>query len=429
MKYLRNPVVNRYLFNSTWMLSEQLLRIISAVFVSIYIARYLGPERFGVLSYVLAVASFLIATARLGMDAVLVRELVRKPEIYDHLMGTAFWLMLITAALCFLVTAVGINAVEDDFEVKAYVLIVSCSCFFTAFLVGDYSFQAEVKAKYSTICKSLALFVMSLAKLLMVYLECELFWFVLASLVDHVLLAVLLLAMLLARRRISFFRYFRIGLVGGLLKSAWPMVLSSISILIYSRIDQLMIRKMLGMHEVGIYSAATRVYEAWMTLPFVISVSLLPLIIKAKERNEEEYHRRLEHLFRALIWLSIFAAVIVSFSSEWLMVFAFGEAFREAAPVVNIVMWTSIFAAIGSVSARYFNVENMERKFALRTILAAFLNIILNLLLIPKMGVVGAALATLLCTFFANYLMDWFDRDLQTLLRIKHRAVFGHLLR
>jgi len=428
-KTLNNPIVKRYMFNSSWMLAEQTLRIISAVFVGIYIARYLGPEQFGVLSYVLAIAAFIMAIARLGMDAILVRELISKPERRDQLMGTAFWLMFMAAAICYLLVLIGLYGVDEQLEVKLYMAVVSIGGFFTAFLVGDYSFQAEVKAKYSTICKSVVLLAMSLVKLMLIFMGAELVWFVVASLADHILLAFSFVAMLMARRNLAFFRFFDFTLARELLRSAWPMVLSAIAVLVYMRIDLVMIRNMLGMHEVGLYSAATRIYEAWMTLPFVISVSLLPLIINAKEGSEEEYHRRLTQLFRILIWSSFCAALVVNLASEWLMVLAFGEAYRASAPVVGIVMWTTVFAAIGSVSARYFNVEHMERKFALRTALAALLNVVLNYLLIPTMGILGAALATLLCTFFANYLMDWFDRDLRTLLRIKHRAVFGHPLR
>lgn len=426
---LSSPTVKRYLFNSSWMLAEQMLRIVSAVFVGIYIARYLGPEQFGILNYVLAISAFIMAITRLGMDAILVRELVNRPQCHDQLMGTAFWLMLVVATVCYLLMLVGLYSIDEQMEVKLYIAIVSISCFSTAFFIGDYFFQAEVRAKYSAICKSSVLFLMSLVKLMLIFMGAELVWFVIACLADHLLLALSFIAMLMARRNLMFFRCFNFSLARELLRSAWPMVLSAIAILVYMRIDQVMIRNMLGMQEVGLYSAATRVYEAWMILPFVMSVSLLPLIINAKERGEEEYHRRLTQLFRVLIWSSFCAALIVSLSSEWLMVLAFGEAYRASAPVVGIVMWTTVFAAIGSVSARYFNVEHMERKFALRTALAALLNVALNYLLIPVMGILGAAFATLFCTFFANYLMDWFDRDLRTLLRIKHRAVFGHPLR
>jgi O-antigen/teichoic acid export membrane protein len=124
--------------------------------------------------------------------------------------------------------------------------------------------------------------------------------------------------------------------------------------------------------------------------------------------------------------MSALAAIVVSVISEPLMVIAFGEAYRESASVVSIVMWTAVFASMGSISARYFNVERMEKKIALRTALAAFMNVGLNLVLIPRYGINGAAIATLLCTIFANYLMDWFDKDLRDLLAIKHRALFGH---
>lgn len=213
-----------------------------------------------------------------------------------------------------------------------------------------------------------------------------------------------------------------------MLKSAWPLVLGAIAIQIYMRIDQVMIRSMLGLHEVGIYSAAVRVYESWAIVTAIVTVSLLPAIVKLKQGDEASYHKGLAQLFGLVIWMSVLAAAAVSLLSENLMVIAFGDAYRSAAPVVDIIMWTAVFAAMGSVSARYFNVEKMEKKFALRTALAALVNVGLNFLLIPIYGIEGAAIATLACTFFANYLMDWFDRDLKSLLRIKHRAMFGRSL-
>lgn len=420
----KSPVVKRYLLNTSWVMAEQVLRIISAVFVGIYIARYLGPENFGILSYSLSIAAFVMAISRLGMDAVLVRELVNKPERHSQLLGTAFWLMLATAVLCYTILLIGLYFLDEQDNVKNYVAIIAAGCFFSVFLVGDYFFQAEVKAKYSAICKTLVLFAMSLGKIWLIFIGADLTWFVIASLLDYVFLGVIFFIALVLGRGVDFLKFFDWETAREMLRSSWPMVLSAIAILIYMRIDQVMIRSMLGLHEVGIYSAATRVYEAWMTLPFVLSVSLLPLIINAKKKSEEEYHRRLIQLFRVVMWLSILAAFIVTVVSEKLMVLTFGEAFLESAPVVAVVMWTAVFAAMGSVSARYFNVEHMERKFALRTILAALLNVALNLFMIPIYGVIGAAWATLICTLFANYLMDWFDKELRVLLKLKHRAFF-----
>ena len=408
------------------MLAEQFLRILSGVFVGIYVARYLGPEQFGMLSYVLAISAFILSTARLGMDSVLIRELINAPEKNKELMGTAFWLMMLAALACYIVAALGISLMDEVSSIKIYAYIVSASAFFTSFLVIDYYFQSQIKAKYSAICKTLTLLSLSLIKLGLIFTGAELLWFVITSLIEHVVLAALLLFAITKARDISFLKHFNLDDAKSMLKSAWPMVLSAVAVLIYMRIDQVMIRNMLGLHEVGIYSAAVKIYESWIVLPYIITISLLPVIVRLKQSDEISYQHRLTQLFRLVIWMSVVAAVVVSLISEPLMVIAFGEEYRASAAVVNIVMWTAVFASIGSVSARYFNVEKMEKKIAVRTALAAVINVALNLALIPNYGINGAAIATLACTFFANYVMDWFDKDLRLLLKIKHRALFGH---
>lgn len=405
-------------------MAEQLLRILSGVFVGIYVARYLGPEQFGVLSYVLAISAFMLGVARLGMDAVLVRELVNSPEKNNQLMGTAFWLMLLAALACYIVAALGISLIDEVSSIKFYAYIVSASTFFTSFLVIDYFYQSKIKAKYPAICKTLTLLLMSIAKLGLIFASADLFWFAVAALLDHVVLAALLSFAVVKTHTVNFLKYFSLDDAKSLLKSAWPMVLTALASMIFMRIDQVMIRSMLGMHELGIYSAAVKVYESWIILPYVITISLLPAIVKLKQGDEQNYHRKLCHLFRVVIWLSVLAAIIVSLLSTPIMTIAFGSRYTQSASVLSILMWTAAFASMSSVSARYFNAENMEKKIALRTAIAAAANIGLNLLLIPQYGIKGAAIATFSCVFFTAYAMDWADKDLRILLKLKHRAIF-----
>lgn len=425
----KNDYFRRYFFNSSWMMAEQFLRILSGVFVGIYIARYLGPEEFGVLSYVLAIATFMMAISRFGMDAILVRELVSTPEKEQLLMGTAFWLMVVAALGCYILVGAVIWSTAELVSVKIYTSIIALSTIFTSCSVVDFYFQSQVKAKYSAACKSVTLFLMSVVKLYLIFIQADFIWFVFAFLMDYAVLGLVFIVAAFYGKGCGFLKLFSWSDAKEMLKSAWPLVLGAVAIQVYMRIDQIMIRNMLGLHEVGVYSAAVRIYEAWAIVTAMITVSLLPAIVKLKQGDEENYHKRMTQLFRLVIWMSVFAAIAVSLVSEQLMVLAFGEEYRESAPVVDIIMWTAVFAAMGSVSARYFNVEKMEKKFALRTALAALLNVGLNFLLIPIYGIKGAAIATLSCTFFANYMMDWFDRDLKLLLRIKHRAMFGHPLR
>lgn len=415
-----------YFFNTSWMLFERFVRIISGVFVGIYVARYLGPEQFGIFSYVLAIAAFVTVISCVGMDSILVRELVNRPQKKQEMMGTAFWMMMFAALLIYVFTAIVIWNMDEISSIKVFASIVTVSAFFTPFLVIDYYFQSQISAKYSAICKSFTLLLVSVIKLYLIIIEADLFWFMITVLIEHTILAVMLLVTFFIKsEKLSFYKSFSSTQAGQMLKSAWPMLLASVAVLIYMRIDQVMIRNMLSLHDVGIYSVAVKLYEAWIMLPFIITMSLLPAIAKLKQGDEKHYHKRLTQLFRLIFWLGLVALVFSFFFNELIIVFAFGEEYRSSSTVMNIIMCAAIFVSIGSISARYFSVEKMEKKIALRTIFAAIVNVVLNLILIPEYGIKGAAFATLVCTFVANYLLDWFDKDLKQLLEMKHRAIFG----
>lgn len=404
-----------------------MLRIVSGVFVGIYIARYLGPEQYGMLSYVLSICAFVLAIARMGMDATLTRELVEvgvsaiKTKV---LMGTAFWMMNAAALLCYLATTLVFFGLDETHEIKLYIVIVCASAFFTSFLSIDYFFQSQIKAKYSAICKSLALLASSVFKLVLIFNEAEIIWFVIASVFDHAVLSLFLLYAAHSTQKLSFIRHFSCAVARKMFHSAWPMMLTAVASLVFMRIDQIMIRNMLGLHELGIYSAAVKVYESWIILPYVISISLLPAIVKLKQGDETNYQRRLCQLFRFVIWLSALAAIIVTLFSTSIMTIAFGIEYVSSASVLSIVMWTAIFTSMSSVSARYLIVEKMERKIAVRTFFGAVANIALNIIMIPAYGIEGAAVATFICVLFIAYIMDWLDKDLVTLRLIKRKAIF-----
>lgn len=415
--------MRRYIFNSSWMLAEQLLRIVSGVFVGIYIARYLGPESFGILSYVLAIAAFAIAISRLGMEAVLVRELVTKHEAQSIIMGTAFWLMVAAGAASYIIILVTIKLTDETKPISTYALMVATSAAFTSFLAIDYKFQANLKAKLSTICKVTTLAIMSSVKIVLVVFEMKLIWFVVASIIDHGLLALLLTSTMWRKQGLGFMTKFEKTTAITMLRSAWPMVITAVAGMILMRTDQVMIRNMLGLSQVGIYSAAVRIYESWIMLPYILSVSLLPAIIKLRQGEEDNYKKGLTKLFSLTIWVSIIAAIFITLTGEKIISLTFGESYIESGPILTILMWAAVFSSINSLSARYFSVEHMERKILSRMLIAATLNVFLNYLLIPKFGIKGSAYATLISMFISSYALDWFDKDLKKLLKIKNRAI------
>ncbi|HEY0924865.1 flippase [Rheinheimera pacifica] len=422
-----NKSIVRYGRNSAWMMAEYSLNLISGVFVGIYVARYLGPEQFGALSYALAIVTIFMAISRLGMESILVRDISKNPLQRQAYMSTAFGIMWIAAVIVFTLLSAIIYFLEVDFNARLYVWIIATSILFQTFLVIDYNFQAQVQAKFSSISKSLSILLSVSVKIYLVYMQADLLFFAIAYAIDNFFVALALLVMHLHKRQINFLKGFDLKLVKPLLSSAWPMILAGLSAMLYMRIDQIMIKNMLDTHQLGLYSAATKIYEGWIIISVVFSLSLLPAIVSLKAESNSRYESGLSKLLALLFWICFAFAVITTIYNQELIIITYGPQFISSSSVLIVLIWAAMFNAIGSVSARYLTVESMEKKIAIRTFLGLFLNLALNLFLIPKYGIEGAAYATLITVFFINYIINFFDKELRQLRRICNNAIFLRL--
>ena len=405
-------------------MAEYGLRVISAIFVGIYVARYLGPEQFGTLSYALAIVSIFMAVSRLGMESILVRDIARYPEKSETYMGTAFGLMIIAAIAGMVVLGTLVYFLESDLQIKIYILVMASSLLFQTLLVIDYNFQAQVKAKFSSIAKSIALAISSAVKIYLVWIQADLYAFAIAYAFDNLAIAIVLIAMHLAQKQPGFIFRFNIHLIKPILSSAWPMLLSAVAFMLYSRLDQLMIRYYLDMHQLGVYASALKIFEGWVMIPFIIMVSLIPMITKYKDHKKSEYRLKLVYLFRLFFIVGILFATLATLFSENIILHTFGLQFIEGAPVLVIFMWASIFTTLGTITVRILVIEGLEKKVLKITSTGLLLNIVLNTVLIPQYGISGAAIATLLSLFSAYYLFDYFDHDLKFIFEIKNKAMF-----
>lgn len=413
----------RYLKNSAWMLTEYALTVISGIFVGIYVARYLGPEQFGMLSYALAIVSIFMPLGRLGMESVLVRDISKYPLQRQAYMATAFGIMWVAALIILTMLGGLVYFFESDSNIQVYIWVIASGILFQTFMVVDYNFQAQVKAKYSSIAKSIALCFSGVLKIYLVWIQADLLKFAVAYTLDFMFVAFMLVAMHLHKKQINFLKGFDKKLVKPLLISAWPMILAAMAGMLYMRVDQVMIKNMLDVEQLGLYTAATRIYEGWITIPVVLSLSLLPAIVNLRYKSVIDYEAGMSKLTAMLFWICVFFAVFMTFFSELFISLTFGADFISSENVLIILVWAAMFNAIGSVSVRYLTVEGMEKKIAIRTFVGLVINIILNSILIPVFGIEGAACSTLITIMFVNYFMNYLDRDLKQLRRICNNAM------
>jgi O-antigen/teichoic acid export membrane protein len=404
-----HPGFRRYFANTSWMFAEQILRMVAGLLVGIWVARYLGPEQFGVFSYAIAFVSLFSSIAKFGLGTIVVRDLVKKPEQRDSYLGTAFWLKLIGAILMLGIVAITMQLTTSDHLTNLYILFIASGAIFQSFEVVDFYFQSQVLSKFVSICKMTQLLISSILKLYFVFTGADLIWFVLITLFDQFTLALSLYLAYRYQKLGSFYRHFNMMLAKQLLKDSWPLIFSGLVVMIYMRIDQIMIKEMLGEREVGLYSAAVRISELWYFIPAIITTSLFPSIVNAKKISEKLYYSRLQRLYTVLVWSSIAIALPMTFLSESLITLLYGDTFENAGDVLMIHIWAGVFVSLGVASGAWLTSQNLQNHAFYRTFFGAVINVIMNLVLIPIYGMIGSAIATVIAQMMAALLFDLFS--------------------
>lgn len=415
----------RYFKNIAWMISEQIFRIVAGVFVGIWVARYLGPEQFGIFSYALAFAAIFGIVAKLGLDAVLVRELVNHPEQRDILLGTAFWLKIFGAFIVMGLLAATVPFISHDNDVKLYVIIIAAGFIFQGFEVVYFYFQSQVQGKVISVCKMFQLGLSSIVKVFLVWIHAELICFVVVNLFDSVSLAISYAVAYRVHNKMNFYNRFNFSVAKSLLSASWSLIISSVAIIIYMKIDQVMIKNMLGPEDVGYYAAAAKLTEAWLFLTTITTSSLFPAILNAKKIDAYLYQERMVNLYRFLLLTSISLSVLTTIFSDKIILFTFGASYALSSDILCIYTWSNIFVFLNNASWQWYLAENIQKKALVRIVGGAMFNIVFNIVFIHLYGLKGAALATLVSYSIVAYWGNLFSKETVLNFKLQNRALFS----
>jgi O-antigen/teichoic acid export membrane protein len=386
----------RYFTNISWMFAEQVLRMLAGLGVGVWVAKYLGPGQFGILSYVLACVAIATSIARFGLDSILVRDLVRDPQRRDAILGTAFWLKVASSLVSLAALLAVIRISSDDRTILIYAFIIGLGMVVQPSEVIDYYFQSRVLTRFVSICRLAQLGLSCALRLYLILSGAGLFGFVVASLFDQVALAVALYLAYRYQKIGRFFMCFDWPTARQQLRDAWPLVCSAVMIAVYMRIDQVMIRTMLGNTALGIYSAAIKLTEVWYSVAMVITTAIFPAIVSARKAGEQLYESRLQLLYGGMSWLGIAIALPISVLSGWLIRLLYGPAYAAAGNVLAISIWTIVFVNLLVSVGQFLIAENRTLFAFLRNALGMATNVGCNFVLIPRYGAVGAATSSLL---------------------------------
>lgn len=425
-KILCRPRLIGILSNTVWLFSDRVLRMGVGLIVGVWMARYLGPEQFGLLSFAMAFVALFGAVASLGLQGIVVRDIVRDPALAPEILGTGFVLQLLGGLAAFVLVTVAIAYLRpDDATARLMVAILGAALVFRALDGVRYWFESQVQSKYVVWAENAVFLGIAAVKVGMILAGAPLVAFAWAAFAEVVVVALALAGVYLKKG--GRFADWRVKLARAvrLLKDSWPLVLSGLAIMVYMRIDQIMLGQMLDDGAVGIYTAAVRISEVWYFIPTVIVASVFPAIIESKKLGEAIYLARLQKLYSLMVVIALVVAVPLTFLSDWLVVLLFGDGFASAGLILAVHIWAGIFVFLGVASGQWFLVENLQKYVFYRTVMGAVANVALNAVLIPAYGVVGAALATVISQAAASVLFNALNGETRAVFVMQCRSFFG----
>ena len=411
----------KYFKNTSWLFGEKILRMIAGLFIGIWVARYLGPEQFGLFSYAQSFVGLFTVIATLGLDGIIVRELVKDESRRDELIGTAFWLKVMGAIGVLIIVAISVNFTSNDTYTNTLVFIIASATIFQSFNVVDMYFQSKVMSKYVVYANIISLFISSIVKIALILNDAPLVAFAWVVLFDSFISSLGFIYFYIKNNSDLRIKHltFKSETAFSLLKDSWPLIFAGIAISINMRIDQVMLKEFLGSESVGYYAAAVKISEAAIMVPHLIARSIFPSFVKSCKDNYKLFTKKIEQGYKYLFYFTFFIAACIYLLADFIITSTFGSEFLDSVYILQISCFLILLSSIGAINGIYFKTLNKQNKLMNRQIIMMIFNIIFNYLLIPVYGPSGAMISVVISSFISFILYDLIDKDCREINKLK----------
>lgn len=405
IQLLKNSSAKQFMANTGWLIFDKVFHMILSLVVTSMTARYLGKEGYGVINFGLSFINIFTIICKLGIDSIIVNELVKNKEKSGEILGTTLVLRLISSLCSLVLTFVFVSVLKPNQSIVMIVtMIQSISLIFVTLDTVDFYFQSILKSKYTAIARSISYPLVCLLRLIFIFFKVSVVWFAWATVLDAVMIGIVLLYFYLKKekRKITF----SVRQAKHLLQNSYSFIWANLLVTIYTQMDRIMVGSLVGDAETGIYSAAMTIANLWIFIPNALIDSARPLIMELKASGKDEtYKLRYAQLYAGIIWISIAAGIFFTVFSNITIIIIYGKEYFEAVIVLKILIWSRLFSLIGTARNIWLICEECAKYVKWFVGAGAGINIILNFILIPLFGALGAAIATLITEIVSSFFM------------------------
>jgi len=407
-------------YNFSWLVFDKFARASLNFLLFIFLARYLGPTEFGILNYLLALVFLFTSISSLGINPVLTNTLIKnKRKTNNNIISNSYILRFFSSLFGYLIFILFIIFLHGKNFYLNYSIIIGLSIIVKSYEVLFSYFESKSLSKYIVISQTISLVIVFSLIVFFLYLELDIKYIYYCFLVDSLIILVLINIFFFIKERNFLFRL-DFKKIYKIICKSFPVLLSIVSVVIYMRIDQVMINLLLSESDVGIYSVSVRIVEMFHFIPKIIMVSYLPILLISKNYNFE-----LIKINSLLFKLSILVIFFIIILSKYITSILFGEIYIESVLTTILLSLSLIFVFIGVVNEHWYISKNLQKYYALNVFIGAITNIILNYFLIPSFGISGAAYSTILTYLFIIFLFDIFNKKTRVLLKMKYKSIIS----
>ena len=410
---IKKMLNNRTIKNAGWLIGGRVAQMAISFIVSILTARYLGPSNYGLINYATAYIAFFTAFCTLGINSILVKEFVDKPENAGLTIGTTLVLRALSSFLS-AVTIIIIVCFADAGE-PTTIAVVALSCIgviFHIFETFNFWFQAQLKSKITAIASFCAYVITALYKVILLVLGKSVIWFAFATSVDYICVALFLFVVYKKNNGPQLRFSWEYG--KNILSRSYHFILSGLMVAVYGYTDKIMLKHMLGESEVGLYSIATALCTMWCFVLSAIIDSIHPSIMEANNKKDEKlFQQKNRQLYAIVFYISVFVSIMFQIFAPLAIKILYGEDYMGSVNPLRIITWYTAFSYLGAARNAWIICKGHQKYLKHIYFLAAVSNVALNFIFIPLFGTSGAALASLIAQILTSIVLPLFIRPLR----------------
>ena len=409
----------KFKINLSWLVFDKLFRASINIFLSIILARSLGPESFGILNYLLALLFLFSSLSSLGMNPILINQIIKNKKVNNHnSIMNAYYLRFILSLFNYLIFILLINILNENQIYFNYSLIIGGGIIFKSCEVLFSYFEAKSLSKYIVISQLVGLISSAIIILYIISYDLDHTYIYFALALDIIIVFILINLFYLSKIN-NFFIELNLQLLKSIVLKSLPVLISSISIILYMRIDQIMINSLLDEYNLGVYSVSVRFIEIFHFIPKIIMISFLPILLLSRKYNID-----LLNLNSIIFKFSLILMIFIFFSSDYLIPFIFSNTYIDSISSTKILSLSIIFVFFGVTNEHWYVSNNLQKYYAIYVFLGAIVNALLNYILIIKFGIEGAAYATVITYILIIFVFDSLNKKTRSLLKIKFNSLF-----